>query len=64
MDYDHTGAARAIRAVTPDLPYAQTLEDGLWPNMAVLPETERGLRSRALYPAPVHWPNDLSAAAE
>ncbi len=64
LDYDHGGAARAIRAVFPDLPYAQTLEDGLWPNMAVMPEPERRLRGLALEPPPVHWPNDIAAAAE
>lgn len=64
LDYDHAAAARAIRAVTPDLPYAETLENGLWPNMAVLPETEQKLRGLALDPQPVHWPNEVSAAAE
>jgi len=62
--YDHHAAAQAIRAVTPGLPYAQTLEDGLWPNMAVLPETEHGLQGLALEPPPVHWPNRLTVAAE
>ena len=62
--YDHHAAALAIRAVTPGLPYAQTLEDGLWPNMAVLPETEHGLQGLALEPPPVHWPNRLTVAAE
>ena len=62
--YDHHATALAIRAVTPGLPYAQTLEDGLWPNMAVLPETEHGLQGLALEPPPVHWPNRLTVAAE
>ena len=62
--YDHHAAALAIRTVTPGLPYAQTLEDGLWPNMAVLPETEHGLQGLALEPPPVHWPNRLTVAAE
>ena len=62
--YDHHAATLAIRAVTPGLPYAQTLEDGLWPNMAVLPETEHGLQGLALEPPPVHWPNRLTVAAE
>ena len=62
--YDHHAATLAIRAVTPGLPYAQTLEDGLWPNMAVLPETEHGLQGLTLEPPPVHWPNRLTVAAE
>ena len=64
LDYDHHAAARAIRAYSPDLPYAQTLEDGLWPNMAVLPETERRFQGLALDPPTVHWPNLHTAAAE
>jgi len=64
LDYDYDRAAKAIRAVNPDLPYAQTLEDGLWPNMAVLPGAERKRCGIALKPAPVHWPNRLIAAAE
>ncbi len=64
LDYDHETAARAMRAALPDLPYAETLSSGLWPNMAVLPEAERGLRGRALAAGTVHWPNKASAAAE
>ena len=64
LTYDHDGAARALRAINPDLPYAQTLGDGLWPNMAVLPEAERRLRGRPLSPEPVYWPDAGSAAAE
>ena len=62
--YDQHAAALATRAVTPGLPYAQTLENELWPNMAVLPETEHGLQGLALEPPPVHWPNRLTVAAE
>ncbi len=56
LDYDHEQAARAIRAVTPDLPYAETLSTGLWPNMAVLPERERKQRGRPITPRTVVWP--------
>ena len=62
LDYDHRAAARALRAQIPDLPYAKTLEDGLWPNMAVMPEAERGRRGRPLAPEPVHWPGPRAAA--
>ena len=53
-----------MRAALPDLPYAETLSSGLWPNMAVMPEAERGLRGRPLAPGTVHWPGKVSAAAE
>ncbi len=64
LDYDHEAAARAMRAALPDLPYAETLSSGLWPNMAVLPEAERGLRGRPLAPGTVHWPGLSVRAAE
>ena len=56
LDYDHQQAARILRAVTPDLPYAETLTTGLWPNMAVLPDTERKQQGRPITPRPVVWP--------
>ncbi len=64
LDYDHRAAARALRNQSPDLPYAKTMEDGLWPNMAVMPEAERRLQGRPLAPKPVHWPGRPLAAAE
>ncbi len=64
LDYDHGAAARALSRLNPDLPYAETLEDGLWPNMAVLPEDERRSRGRPLDPKPVQWPSPRPAAAE
>ncbi len=64
LHYDHEAAASAMRAALPDLPYAATLRSGLWPNMAVLPETERELRGRPLAPGTVHWPGKVIATAE
>ncbi len=55
FEYDHLSAARAIRAVTPGLPYAETLSSGLWPNMTVLPRWERQQQGRRLAPRPVIW---------
>ncbi|NQV85337.1 MAG: metallophosphoesterase family protein [Rhodospirillales bacterium] len=63
LAYDHAAAAQAIRAVTPDLPYAKTLATGLWPNMAVLPDAERQQQGRPLSPRPVLWTRPTSAAA-
>lgn len=64
LRYDHAAAARALEAAMPGLPYARSLDDGLWPNMAVLPVPERRRRGRPLAPEPVHWPAPAAAAAE
>ncbi len=64
LHYDHEAAAGAMRAALPDLPYAETLSSGLWPNMAVMPGAERGLRGRPLAPGTVHWPGTVIATAE
>ena len=64
LDYDHAAAAGALRAVNPDLPYAETFETGLWPNMDVMPESERRERGRPLAPGSVLWPEERIAAAE
>jgi len=64
LDYDHQAAAAALRASQPDLPYARTLESGLWPNMAVLPDAEQKRRGQPLNGQTVHWPRRRNAAAE
>ena len=64
LDYDHAAAAGALRAVNPDLPYAETFETGLWPNMDVMPESERRERGRPTAPGSVLWPEERIAAAE
>ena len=64
LDYDHQAAAAALRASQPDLPYAKTLESGLWPNMAVLPDAEQKRRGQPLNGQTVHWPRRRNAAAE
>ena len=55
LDYDHARAAAKMRAAGLPAAYAQTLEDGLWPDMRVLPEPERRLCARPLTPGAVHW---------
>ncbi len=64
LNYDHETAAAALGKALPGLPYADTLTGGLWPNMSVLPEAERGLRGRALGTKTVHWPGVNLQAAE
>ncbi|HEX9701815.1 MAG TPA: metallophosphoesterase family protein [Rhodospirillales bacterium] len=64
LTYDHAAAARALRAVSPNLPYALTLENGLWPNMDVLPAAERARVGRPLQAETVVWPARAPVAAE
>ncbi len=55
LDYDHARAAAKMRAAGLPAAYARTLEDGLWPDMGVLPEPERRLRAQPLTPWAVLW---------
>lgn len=55
LGYDHGAAARAIRENGLPEAYARTLEDGLWPNMDVMPAAERALRARPIQPWSVLW---------
>ena len=64
LDYDHAAAAATLRAINPGLPYAETFETGLWPNIDVMPESERRGRGRPLSPESVLWPQEHIAAAE
>ena len=64
LNYDHAAAAGTLRAVNPNLPYTETFEIGLWPNMDVMPESERRERGRPAAPGFVLWPEERIAAAE
>ncbi len=44
-----------MRAAGLPAAYARTLEDGLWPDLRVLPDPERRLCARPLTPGAVHW---------
>ncbi|MES2710564.1 MAG: metallophosphoesterase family protein [Pseudomonadota bacterium] len=55
LDYDHAGAARAMRAAQLAEGYAAALETGLWPSLDVLPAAERDATGRRLDFAPVTW---------
>ncbi len=63
LAFDHDEAAvRIDRAGLPGA-YAETLLSGLWPNMDVLPETERLGRGRPIQPSRLSWsPRPLFAA--
>lgn len=41
LAYDHEGAAVAMKDAGLITPYADTLSDGLWPSLSVLPEKEK-----------------------
>ncbi|HUY01918.1 MAG TPA: radical SAM protein [Acetobacteraceae bacterium] len=55
LDYDHHGAARAMRAAGLPEGYAQALETGIWPSFDVLPPVEQAATGTALAPAPRVW---------
>jgi diadenosine tetraphosphatase ApaH/serine/threonine PP2A family protein phosphatase len=55
LAYDVEGArARMAEEALPDA-YRQTLKDGLWPNLDVLPTAEEALTGKALTFAPITW---------
>lgn len=55
LDYDHAGAAAAMRRARLAEGYAAALETGLWPSEDVLPPTDRARRGLALQPAGLVW---------
>ncbi|MEX0694353.1 MAG: metallophosphoesterase family protein [Rhodospirillales bacterium] len=64
LDYDHGAAAASIRAKKLPTGYAGCLEDGLWPNMDVMPEAEQIKAGRPILPTSVIWPGHAFIAAE
>ena len=63
LDYDHAAAARKMNRNGLPEAYAQTLSDGLWPNMDILPEAERTSRGKPLAFEAVTWPHPKRALA-
>lgn len=57
FDYDSRAAAAAMRSAGLPEAYARSLEDGLWPNMDVLPPGERARRGRPIEPRVLRWPD-------
>lgn len=64
LDYDHAGAARAMRAHRLPEGYASCLETGLWPNMDVMPPAEREKAAVAIEPQHLFWADRVPAAAD
>ncbi len=56
LDYDYVAAARKMREEQLPEAYAICLETGLWPNMDILPDTERAMKGRALEATRHFWP--------
>ncbi len=55
LDYDHPGAARAMRAAGLPEGYARALESGIWPSFDALPPAEQATPGSALAPASCRW---------
>lgn len=55
LNYDHAGAAAAMRAAGLSEGYASALGSGVWPSWDVLPDAERSAGGKPLAPAAVFW---------
>ena len=55
LAYDHQAAARRMGEIALGPAYARALVSGLWPDMGVLPETERAGRQKPLRPWRFAW---------
>ena len=64
LSYDHQSASSRMRQLGLAGAYAQTLQNGLWPNMDVLPKPERQLIGHPITPWSVEWGKSIPAAAE
>lgn len=64
LNYDHTGAAGAMRELGLPTGYADCIEHGLWPNLDVMPDAEKARTGQPLSERVVHWPRATMQAAE
>ena len=55
LEYDHQTAVSRMHDQAMPEAYARTLQDGLWPNMDVLPAAERQIRGQALQAQNTLW---------
>jgi predicted phosphodiesterase len=55
LDYDHAGAAAAMRAAGLAEGYASALGSGVWPSWDVLPDAERSAGGKPLAPTALVW---------
>ncbi len=64
LSYDHVSAATQMNDLNLAGAYADTLIDGLWPNMDVMEQKERDRVGQALTPVSIEWPTSARSAAE
>lgn len=64
LSYDHAGAIRRMAEERVSDAYARSLNDGLWPNIDVLPYAERAMRGCPLAPYARRWPEPAEAFVE
>jgi len=58
LDYDHAAAAAKMRERGLPAAYARGLENGLWPNLDILPDAERRRSGTPIRAAAFTWPAD------
>jgi len=63
LAYDHAAAAASMRAKKMPTGYAGCLEDGLWPNMDVMPEAERIKAGQPIAGGTLVWATSARIAA-
>lgn len=64
LNYDYVAAASSMREKRLPDGYAKCMEDGLWPNMDVMPEAERAKVGVAIAPSIFQWRAQQQVAAE
>jgi len=64
LDYDHAAAAASMRDKRLPESYAKCMEDGLWPNMDIMPEAEHAKAGVAIAPSAFRWLVKQQVAAE
>lgn len=64
LEYDHAAAAASMRAKRLPEGYAKCMEDGLWPNMDVMPEIEHAKAGALIAPGTFLWSGQQQVAAE
>jgi len=64
LEYDHAAAASSMRDKKLPEGYAKCMENGLWPNMDVMPEAEHANAGKAITPSTFLWQGRQQVAAE
>ncbi len=64
LAYDHAAAASSMRHKWLPEGYAKCMEDGLWPNMDVMPKVEHAKAGAPIAPSIFRWSGQQQVAAE